>query len=116
MVVKRIVPNLLNSKPEAVAEFYRTLFDLDIVMDHGWIVTLASKEPTNPQISLASQGGSGTVVPNVSIEVDDVDQVYEKAKQFGADIIYDLTNEDWGVRRFYIRDPSGMILNVVSHI
>jgi uncharacterized glyoxalase superfamily protein PhnB len=116
MVVKRIVPNFTHNDPVEAARFYQSLFDLDIVMDHGWIISLASKEATTPQISVASQGGSGTPVPSVSIEVDDVDRVYEKALKLGADIVYDITDEDWGVRRFYVRDPSGMILNVLSHM
>lgn len=115
MAVKRIVPNFLFSDPQGAKDFYREIFSLDVVMDCGWIVTFASDATARPQISIASQGGSGTEVPSVSIEVDNVDKVYEKARQFGADIVYEMTNEDWGVRRFYVRDPSGMILNVLSH-
>jgi hypothetical protein len=29
--------------------------------------------------------------------------------------VYPLTDEPWGVRRFFVRDPNGMIVNVVSH-
>lgn len=116
MTVKRIVPNISFSDPERSKSFYQEIFGLDLVMDLGWILTFASSEPTRPQISVMSEGGSGTDVPNMSIEVDDVDLVYRNARQFGAEIVYDLTDEDWGVRRFYVLDPSGMILNVLSHL
>jgi hypothetical protein len=49
------------------------MFELDVVMDHGWIATLASGETAPTQISNAIEGGSGTAVPDLSIEVDDVD-------------------------------------------
>ena len=28
---------------------------------------------------------------------------------------YPLREEDWGVRRFMLREPSGTIVNVLSH-
>jgi len=116
MTVKRIVPNFKLADPAAAKAFYQEVLGLDLVMDHGWIVTFASSTSAAPQISIASQGGSGTEVPAVSIEVDDVDETYQKARRFGAEITYELTNEDWGLRRFYVRDPSGNILNIISHI
>ncbi|WP_028956427.1 VOC family protein [Sulfitobacter sp. 20_GPM-1509m] len=115
MVVKRIVSNIAASSVDAVRAFYADLFDLSVVMDHGWIVTLASGETAQTQISIASEGGSGTPVPDMSIEVDDVDSVYARAKDLGHTIAYDLTDEPWGVRRFYLRDPAGKLINVLAH-
>jgi catechol 2,3-dioxygenase-like lactoylglutathione lyase family enzyme len=115
MVVLRIVPNLSSRQPSALARFYRDLFDLDIVMDHGWITTLAAGTTRMPQLSLASEGGGGTVVPEISIEVDNVDLVYGAALREGYEIVHPLTDEDWGVRRFFVRDPEGHVVNVLSH-
>jgi uncharacterized glyoxalase superfamily protein PhnB len=91
------------------------MFGLEVVMDHGWIVTMASGQEASVQISIATEGGSGTAVPDLSIEVDDVDAAYARAKALGHEITYDLTDEPWGVRRFYILDPAGKLLNVLSH-
>lgn len=115
MVVKRIVANISASDPQALRSFYEELFDLEIVMDHGWIVTLSSNALAKPQLSVASEGGSGTEVPHISIEVDDVDKVYARAQASGYAIVYSITNEPWGVRRFYVRDPAGTIINVLQH-
>lgn len=68
------------------------------------------------QVSIASQGGSGTPVPDISIEVDDVDAVYKQAIELGHEIEYELTDEPWGVRKFYLRDPARMLLNILAHI
>jgi predicted enzyme related to lactoylglutathione lyase len=116
MTVLRIVTNIATDSVADVRKFYAELFGLDAIMDHGWLVTLASRETTIPQISIAIEGGSGTPVPDLSIEVDDVDAVYLRAKEVGCKVVYDLTDEPWGVRRFFIADPTGKLLNVLSHL
>lgn len=115
MTVLRIVPNIASDRVAEVRDFYAKLFGLEIVMDFGWIATLATDAATNPQVSIMSEGGSGTPVPDMSIEVDDVDEACRRAKAMGCTFIHDLTDEPWGVRRFFIEDPTGKLLNVLSH-
>lgn len=115
MTVKRIVANVATSSVKELQQFYVALFDLDVVMDMGWIATLSSAQTAPVQISFASEGGSGTPVPDLSIEVEDVDAVYERAQALGHEIFYPLTDEPWGVRRFYLHDPAGKLLNVLAH-
>jgi predicted enzyme related to lactoylglutathione lyase len=116
MTVLRIVANIAADTVPDIRKFYSDLFGLDAVMDLGWIVTLASRESTVPQISILSEGGSGAPVPDISIEVDNVDEVYRRAKGIGCKVVHDLTDEPWGVRRFFIADPTGKLLNVLSHL
>lgn len=40
----------------------------------------------------------------------------ERAAAAGADIVYPLTDEDWGIRRFFVRDPNGAVINVTQHL
>jgi len=115
MTVRRIVANLEAADPQAGRAFYGELLGLELVMDLGWIVTFASGKQAPAQLSIASQGGSGTPAPRLSIEVDDVDETYAKAKAMKLAIVYDITDEPWGVRRFYVRDPFGTIVNILSH-
>ncbi|OOC01616.1 bleomycin resistance protein [Amycolatopsis azurea DSM 43854] len=84
-------------------------------MDHGWIVTLADPDRPEVQLSLMTHDETAPVVPVASIEVDDVDAAYASAKAAGAEIVHELTDEEWGVRRFFVRDPSGHVVNVLSH-
>ena len=116
MTVKRIVMDIATSSIDEVRDFYADLFDLETIMDQGWIATLSSGNTAKVQISIATQGGSGTPVPDASIEVDDVDEIYNRAKTLGHKIEYELTDEPWGVRRFYLYDPAGKLLNVLSHL
>jgi catechol 2,3-dioxygenase-like lactoylglutathione lyase family enzyme len=115
MTVRRIVANLAADDPAALGAFYRRLLDLEVVMDHGWFLTLAAGGTMRPQLGIGSEGGSGAAVPDLSIEVDDVDRVHERARSQACEIIYDLTDEPWGVRRFFVRDPAGTIVNILSH-
>jgi uncharacterized glyoxalase superfamily protein PhnB len=115
MTVRRIVANLAAEDLGPTRDFYGRLLDLEVVMDHGWIVTLAAEGSAPPQLGIASQGGSGTPVPALSIEVADVDHVYRRARSEACDIVYDLTDEPWGVRRFFVRDPLGTVVNILSH-
>jgi len=115
MSVRRIVANLASNHPAEVATFYRKLFDITPLMDHGWIITLASNSHALAQLSIASEGGSGAPVPNLSIEVDNLDEVFERAQRAGYQIPYPLTLEPWGVRRFFVLDPLGTLINVLQH-
>src|SRR5262245_29395619 len=96
--------------------FYGALLGLDVVMDMGWIMTFASETAATPQISVATEGGSGTAVLDLSIEVDNVDEIYKRAKAAGFEITYCIADEPWGVRRFYVRDPLGKVVNILAHV
>jgi len=113
--IRRVVPNITSDQLDESRAFYVGILDFEVVMDLGWIVTVAS--PTNPtaQISLMRQDAAAPVQPQLSVEVADVDAVYAAAVRRGAHIVYPLTNERWGVRRFFVVDPNGVVVNVVGH-
>jgi len=67
------------------------------------------------QVSFASEGGSGTPVPDLSIEVDNLEAALERTRQAGISIEYGPASEPWGVRRFYVRDPFGKLVNILQH-
>ncbi|GLX78116.1 glyoxalase [Thalassotalea insulae] len=115
MKVKRIISNIAASNPGDGKIFYESIFGLKLVMDHGWIKTYSSGEEMTTQISVASEGGSGTPVPDLSIEVDDLDTVLKRLKSENIPIQYGPVSEPWGVRRFYVRDPFGKLINVLQH-
>src|SRR3954466_9338546 len=115
MKVKRIVSNVPASDPALARRFYGDVLGLDVLMDHGWIATYGSGVKANVQVSFLSEGGSGTPAPDLSIEVDDVDEAHRAMKDAGFAIEYGPVNEPWGVRRFYVRDPFGKLVNVLAH-
>ncbi len=114
--IKRITANLATDDVTGLRGFYVELFNMDVVMDIGWITTLQGQSQTPVQLSIAYEGGSGTQVPDLSIEVDDIDAVHSKAQDMKCEIVYPLTDEPWGVRRFYLVDPIGRVLNILVHL
>lgn len=112
MGVRRAVPDLSSTSLEAAKAFYGEVLGLRPVMDHGWIVTLADPERPQVQVSLMTDDATGPVIPDVSIQVDDVDGCHDAALRAGAEIVHPLTDEPWGVRRFFVRAPDGHVINV----
>jgi uncharacterized glyoxalase superfamily protein PhnB len=100
-------------------EFYIDFLGMELAMDMGWILTFVSKENTTAQISIFRNNkdkpldNSGVFL---SIEVADIDTWYEQAKAKNIEIMYPITNEDWGVRRFFVRDPNGVTINLLAHL
>ncbi|WP_010089866.1 VOC family protein [Burkholderia ubonensis] len=115
MKVKRIVANIDTQSIDDARHFYQRIFGLDLLMDHGWIATYGNAEQMSVQISFASQGGAGTPTPDLSIEVDDLDEALARVRAAGIPVEYGPADEPWGVRRFFVRDPFGKLVNVLAH-
>ncbi|MDU0342588.1 VOC family protein [Bosea rubneri] len=115
MIVNRIVANIATEDPERARQFYGEILGLKRVMDHGWIVTYAAEGNSAPQVSFARQGGAGAPVPDISVEVDDLDMVHKRVLAAGIAVEYGPAEEDWGVRRFFVRDPFGKLVNILAH-
>jgi len=88
MSVERMVPDLASQSLDEAKHFYGLVLGLQPVMDHGWIVTLADPHNPSSQISLMTHDETAPVVPEVSIQVDDVDAAYAAALQAGSEIVH----------------------------
>lgn len=115
MAVRRVVPVMTVADIDAARLRYTEVLGTEVVMDHGWIVTLATPGNLQVQLSLMTTGATATSNPDLSIELDDVDGVHQAAAGAGVEIIHPLTGEEWGVGRFFLRDDSGNVVNVLSH-
>jgi catechol 2,3-dioxygenase-like lactoylglutathione lyase family enzyme len=115
MSIRRAVPNIVSDTPDESRSFYAGLLGFQVAMDMGWIITFVS--PSNPtaQVSVVHEDASAPVVPQITVEVGDVDAIHAEAMRRGLDIVHPLTDEPWGVRRFFVKDPNGMVINVAAH-
>ncbi|MEC7764506.1 MAG: VOC family protein [Pseudomonadota bacterium] len=116
MTVIRIVPNLPAKAPVTLARFYAEVFDLTVPMDMGWIAFLQNDQSHQIELHTASEGGSGTDMPIISVEVDDLFATLDRLNARGIAPTYGPVDEPWGIRRFYFHDPEGNLINVVTHI
>ena len=113
------MPVIKTDDPVGARAFYEGFLGFRVAMEEDGILMLAS--PSTPTTQLIIAWKSETAMdPNlldldVSIEVADVDAAHELAKEQGVEIVRDIRDEPWGVRRFFARDPSGRTINVVSH-
>ena len=114
MTIRRAVPNIRSDRPAETRDFFVDLFGFEVVMDMDWVMTLAA--PDNPSVQITIVGGDDMAAPGISVEVADVDAVHAAAVERGLEIAYPLRDEEWGVRRFMLRDPSGTVVNVLSHV
>ncbi|WP_313803699.1 VOC family protein [Cytobacillus sp.] len=116
MKVKRIIANIETQDLSKAKYFYGEVLGLDQLMNMGFIATYGSHEKMDTQISFLSSGGSGTPVPDLSIEVDDLDNALIRIKKADVPIEYGPIEEPWGVRRFFVKDPFGKLVNILSHL
>src|SRR4029453_13105100 len=115
MSIKRVVPDIISERMDESRKFYTEFLGFDVAMDMGWVLTFASPQNPTAQITVMQRNEKAGPQPNMSIEVEDVDAVHAKALELGLPIVYPITNEPWGVRRFFVVDPNGVIINVLSH-
>ena len=113
MAASRAVPNIKSDRPAETRDFFTELLGFEVAMDMDWVVTLASPDNSAVQVTIISN--DDMAAPGISVGVPDVDAVHAAAVERGLEIAYPLRDEEWGVRRFMLREPSGTLVNVVSH-
>jgi catechol 2,3-dioxygenase-like lactoylglutathione lyase family enzyme len=120
MTIRRAVPNLVVEDLQAAREFYNGFLGFDVAMDEDGFTMFASPSNRTAQITVADRHNPGQdrgiSEAHVSVEVTDVDALHAAAVTRGLDVVYPLTDEPWGIRRFFVRDPDGTVINVAMHI
>ena len=117
MNIRRVVPDIPTNRMDESLKFYVDFLGFQVAMDMKWIVTVVSPSNITAQINLLQDQSAIPSQPPqaLSIEVADVDAMYAKAVELRMQVIYPLTDEPWGVRRFHVLDPNGVIINVMMH-
>lgn len=118
--IRRAIPVVHTDDPEGTRAFYVDLLGFRVAMDQGGMFMLVSPSVPTTQVIVAwaSDDASDPEVlrVNMSVEVANVDAAHAEAVERGLDIVYPLTDEPWGIRRFFVREPSGTVVNVATHI
>ena len=117
MEFRRITPDISSHRIAESKQFYGEFIGLRLAMDLGWILTYVSGSNPTAQINLlrTDQENIDNTHVAISIESSDVKTLYEKAQTQNLDIIYPLTIEPWGVKRFFVKDPYGVTVNIMCH-
>lgn len=119
-----LFPVICSNAIEESKEFYVSLLGFKPVFAIDWYVQLQSPADKNLQLAFvrrdhASVPGRFQQSPRgviITVEMDDVDDVYQRARRLGHEMMLELRNEDWGQRHFMVRDPNGLLLDLVQMI
>ena len=120
MTIRRAIPNMTVDDLAKSREFYAGFLGFDVAMDEPGFNMFASPSNRTAQITIADKHNPGQdrgiSEAQISVEVEDVDALYDEAVRRGLEIVYPLTDEPWGIRRFFVRDPDGTVINVAKHL
>jgi catechol 2,3-dioxygenase-like lactoylglutathione lyase family enzyme len=121
MSIRRAIPVVVTEDPRGTRAFYEDFLGFRVAMEQaGFLMFVSPTEPTTQVIvSWETEGGMmdpSAPLVDMSIEVENVDEAHAGALARGLEIVYPLTDEPWGIRRFFVREPSGTVVNVATHI
>jgi predicted enzyme related to lactoylglutathione lyase len=116
MRVTGIGANLPVADIDEAREFYTDYLGLSVEeFNMGWVARYKAPE-SEAHVQLVTHDATAPEDSVISLHIgSDVDEAYEEAQRRGYEIVYPLTTEPWGLRRFFVRDPDGNVINVTSH-
>jgi predicted enzyme related to lactoylglutathione lyase len=111
-----VKPNLSVPDIREAQEFYTDYLGLSVEeFNMGWVARFRSPDG-RAVVQLVTRDATAPYDSVVSVNVGDgVEEAYEEAKRLGLEIVYPLTTEPWGLRRFLVRAPDGNVININSH-
>jgi catechol 2,3-dioxygenase-like lactoylglutathione lyase family enzyme len=116
MRVTGIVANLSVRDIAVARDFYTDYLGLSVEdFNLGWVAHYRSPD-SEAHVQLVTRDASAPHDSVISVHVgSEVDEAYAEAQRRGYEIVHPLTEEAWGVRRFFVRAPDGNVINMVSH-
>jgi catechol 2,3-dioxygenase-like lactoylglutathione lyase family enzyme len=117
MGVSRIVAYAGGSDVAASRDFYVEVLGMRVVMEDP-VLDLQSPDDPGAEVIVGAQEMQDPS-PSFGVDVGEpaaVDAAHEAALARGLRVVYPLTDEPWGVRRFFVEDPGGTVINVLAHI
>jgi len=117
MAVRRIVAYAGGDDTSASRDFYVEVLGMQVAMEDP-VLDLQSPDAPAADVIVGAQEMQDAK-PSFGVDVGEpaaVDAVHAEAVRRGLRVVYPLTDEPWGVRRFFVEDPGGTVVNVLAHI
>lgn len=122
--MKSLFPDISSDALQESKIFFVDLFNFKVLFDIGWYIQLCSPNDENLQIAFVDR--NHTSVPDwyrkkaagvfITVEVENADVIYERAKQMDIKVSKEICNEEWGQRHFFVVDPNGLLVDVFHMI
>lgn len=115
---------IITEKITETKEFYTKILDFGVIFENEFYLLLHTpnheaqlsfllpNHPTQQPIFHKPFTGEGMYL---TIEVEDVDDLYTRVKKRGAEIALEIRDEPWGDRHFAIIDPNGIGIDLVRY-
>jgi catechol 2,3-dioxygenase-like lactoylglutathione lyase family enzyme len=115
---------IITSKIQATKQFYQEYLGFGVSFEnefyllmhtpggHAQLSFLLPDHPSQQALFQSAFEGKGMYL---TIEVDDVDVLYQKLKEKGVEIKIEIRDEPWGDRHFAIQDPNGIGIDLVKY-
>jgi uncharacterized glyoxalase superfamily protein PhnB len=123
MAIVDTYPLLTVSRPHESADFVARCFGMRRLFEASWIAVMTTDDQSIAVAFMSSDHPSQPPGPELfgggmifTVQVDDVATLYERLSARGEPIHHALTDCAWGQRRFMLRDPSGVLIDVVEQI
>ncbi|GAA6182285.1 MULTISPECIES: VOC family protein [unclassified Shimia] len=117
-------PVIQTNDVAATAAFYQKHFGFSAAFTSDWYIHLQSD--ADPSVNLAVLDGHHPTVPEVgrghtthmllNFEVADATAEYTRLTNQGLEVVKPLVDEDFGQRHFILRDPNGVLIDVITPI
>ncbi|MDF1604531.1 VOC family protein [Nocardioides sp. YIM 152315] len=114
MKASEAITNLHTDDVEVAREFFGFLGLTEENMNQGWVARFTSPE-SGASVQVVTRDATAPEDSVMTIKVDDVDAAYAEAQRRGHEVVHALTDEPWGIRRFFVRSPDGHVINVAQH-
>ena len=111
-----IFSNLPVAEIDAARAFYTDYLGLDVEgFNLGWVARFGTPDG-RAHVQLVTRDATSPEDSVISVAVGrDFDEAYAEAQRRGYEIVHPLTDEPWGIRRFFVRDPDGNVINIAGH-
>ncbi len=119
-----LFPDICSTDLIASKKFYESLLGMNTVFELDWYIQMQSPTDSNLQIAFIAKDNQS--VPEgyrfepkgvvITVEMDDIDPTHNRAKELDLQIVQPLKDEEWGQRHFMVRDPNGLLLDLVQMI
>ncbi|MBK7721983.1 MAG: VOC family protein [Austwickia sp.] len=115
MKAVEIVTNLRTDDIERSRGFFAALGLTEDTMNQGWVARFSSPE-SGACVQVVIRDATAKEDSHLTIKVDDVNAAHDAMVAAGHEIVHPLTDEPWGIRRFFVRTPEGQVVNVAQHL
>ncbi|AYO58857.1 VOC family protein [Chryseobacterium sp. TY3] len=115
---------IITEKLSETKKFYKEVLDFGVSFENEFYILLHTpnnsseisflqpNHPSQKPIFQSAFNGKGVYL---TIEVENVDEIYKRLKDKGVSMEFEIRDELWGDRHFAIKDPNGIGIDIVTY-